>query len=200
MLAPEKNRNHALAIAVNINFFSGHSELYTTHFRSPYKPIRIDRCGKDTKRTLNMTRSLPCKTLYNSAARIFMSQYGQGVVQNPAMPSALAARPPRGVSMGTDREKMPCSIYTFHRVTICSKCSRLSVVSGERGKKDGFKREIMVSPKSKGVTSDTNQGISFGLVECRCDDNKKDGIHLTGKRLSTHEGCKLLESRRTLDL
>lgn len=58
-------------------------------------------------------------------------------------------------SRGTDSVNVPLARYAFQRATARSKCSG----EGPRG------REVASSSavKSGGVTSDTNQGMDFGL-------------------------------------
>lgn len=92
---------------------------------------------------------------------------------------------PSGVSIGTDSANTPFSRYPAHRVTISLKCVRDSgssegvgiapslcswaVVwaSDSGGKKAGERREEIADLKSGGVTSETNQGSSFGLRVAR---------------------------------
>ena len=75
--------------------------------------------------------------------------------------------------MGTDNENTPDSMYDSHRLTIASRCNLDSsdtdaaevpsrVISSV--KNVGDKSDAVVDLKSGGVTSDTNHGISFGLV------------------------------------
>ena len=70
--------------------------------------------------------------------------------------------------MGTESAKTPESKYDCHRVTIFCKCSccfgsKDAAFLAEL-KKDSESNDGMVLLKSDGVTSETNHGMSFGLV------------------------------------
>jgi hypothetical protein len=63
---------------------------------------------------------------------------------------------------------MPSSKYFCHRVTICCKCATESeLIAGFGGKNVVESRDEIVFAKSEGVTSETNQGNSLGLVNCQ---------------------------------
>jgi hypothetical protein len=94
-------------------------------------------------------------------------------------------------SRGTDKENVPLARYEFQRVMARSRSSGAgppgSVVTSSS------------AAKSSGVTSDTNQGIDFGLrdqirpepaVSCKGDER------LTGIQLWKCMGCGIQESRQ----
>jgi hypothetical protein len=82
---------------------------------------------------------------------------------------------PRVVSRGTDRENTPDSMYELQRVTISLRYPRALPSGGSKavdsdesagldaGKNVSDSKLGMVDLKSGDVTSETNQGISFGL-------------------------------------
>ncbi len=87
------------------------------------------------------------------------------MVQNSARLLCLVPPPPRGVSRGTDKLKAPVSKCFVHLATRSCRCLAEVGVLASSGKKDGSERRAKVCVKSGGVTSETNQGISFGLKD-----------------------------------
>jgi hypothetical protein len=114
---------------------------------------------KTFEQTLNTTNPLFSNSVHNSKSLLCISQYGKGDVQNSAREDP--ASPPRGVSVGTDKLKVPSDMYDDQRETMVCRCSRSGEAEVE--KKVGSKRNLIEEAKSGGVTSDTNHGMSFGL-------------------------------------
>lgn len=105
--------------------------------------------------TLNITRLLPDSHFHSSLALSFILQYGHGPVQNwvifgPSSNSVL-------------KQKTPECRYFSQRSTICLRCSIDSSLAGLAEKKAGDNSDLIACAKSMGITSDTNQGKSFGL-------------------------------------
>lgn len=90
-----------------------------------------------------------------------MSQYGQCAVQNSYFPPLCS---PSRVPRGTLSANTPFSTYPCQRCTIASNWERADGEGAEERKKEGERSELKREAKSGGVTSDTNQGMAFGLV------------------------------------
>lgn len=121
--------------------------------------------------------------------------------------------PPNGVSLGTDKAKTPWSIYDFHLETMRRRYSCSSGLDGGStamevegsvpgaaasdgieadggGKNASESSDVIEFVKSVGVTSDTNQGMSFGLAADIVRPRRGMMIvhWLTGTRLWMHMG------------
>lgn len=74
---------------------------------------------------------------------------------------------------------MPSSKYLCHRVTICRKCAMDSEPMVEFGEKNvSESRDEIVFAKSAGVTSETNQGNSLGLLNLVRDHDRHKSENL----------------------
>lgn len=113
-------------------------------------------------RTLNITNPLLAKSLASAGALSLTHQYGSGPVQK----SIRSCFSPSCVDAGTESAKAPEEKYDCQRETSAARRSvGLSASTAGAGKKLVEERELRRAAKSGGVTSETNQGMDFGLKE-----------------------------------
>ncbi len=144
---------------------------------------------------LNTTKSLAASSPNVSGASVRMSQYGLAVVQNAAGAPAPDVPPPSGVPASTDSAKTPCAwsaVQRAPRARTFASCAGDTLSASAKSAPSAS--AASVAPKSGGVTSDTNHGMSFGLhVRGQRVCGAKgggEGEGRTGRRLWRRRACR----------